>query len=119
MKKYILKEQKTLSTILSKIINKPVNSIHEDKRYIITKVTSEKDLNNSVNIILEPIDGEEMGKPDLLVSIMKENKIEIRIKQENPYRNDLYNVIEVIIEPLERSAARATIKNIKLLNLHY
>jgi hypothetical protein len=65
------------------------------------------------------MDGEEMGKPDLLVAIMKENKVEIRIKQENPYRNDLYHVIEVIIEPLERSAARATIKNIKLLNLHY
>ena len=119
MKKYILKEQKTLSTILSKLISKAVNSIHEDKRYIITKVTAEKDLNNSVNIILEPMDGEEMGKPDLLVAIMKENKVEIRIKQENPYRNDLYHVIEVIIEPLERSAARATIKNIKLLNLHY
>ena len=100
MKKYILKEQKTLSTILGKLISKAVNSIHEDKRYIITKVTAEKDLNNSVNIILEPMDGEEMGKPDLLVAIMKENKVEIRIKQENPYRNDLYHVIEVIIEPL-------------------
>jgi hypothetical protein len=120
MKKYILKEQKTLETIINKLMNKQVNSVHEDnKPYIITKLILEKDLNNTVNIIIEPLENAEMGKPDLLQTIIKENKVELRIKQESPYRNDLYNVLEVIIEPLERSAARAAMKNIKLLNLHY
>lgn len=118
MKKYILTDQKTLTTILNRIVNKPINSVTEDKKYTITKVMAEKDLNNSTNIILEAVEGE-IEKPQILVSIMKENKVEIRLKQDNPYRNDLYIVLEIIIEPLERSAARASIKNIKLLNLHY
>jgi hypothetical protein len=118
MKKYILTDQKTLVTILSRLINKQINSVTEDKKYIINKVIAEKDLNSSTNIVIEPVEGE-IGKPQNMVSIMKENKVEIRLKQENPYRNDLYTVLEIIIEPLERSAARATIKNIKLLNLHY
>jgi hypothetical protein len=118
MKKYILTDQKTLTTILGRIVNKPINSVTEDKKYTITKVMAEKDLNNTTNVILEALEGE-IEKPQVLVSIMKENKVEIRLKQDNPYRNDLYIVLEIIIEPLERSAARASIKNIKLLNLHY
>ncbi|MCB1176775.1 MAG: hypothetical protein KDK36_04255 [Leptospiraceae bacterium] len=119
MKKYILTDQKTLTSILSKLTGKPINSITEDKKYTIKKIMAEKDLNNSTNILIQAVEGEDIGKPQTLVSIMKENKVEIRLKQENPYRNDLYTVLEIIIEPLERSAARATISNIKLLNLHY
>jgi hypothetical protein len=118
MKKYILTDQKTLTSILGKLVGKQINSVTEDRKYIITKVMAEKDLNNSTNLILQAVEGE-IQKPQTLVSIMKENKVEIRLKQENPYRNDLYKVLEIIIEPLERSAARATISNIKLLNLHY
>ncbi|MCB1143529.1 MAG: hypothetical protein H7A24_11425 [Leptospiraceae bacterium] len=118
MKKYILTDQKTLVTILNRLINKHINSVTEDKKYIITKVMAEKDLNSSTNVIIDAVEGE-IEKPQTMVSIMKENKVEIRLKQENPYRNDLYTVLEIIIEPLERSAARASIKNIKLLNLHY
>jgi hypothetical protein len=120
MKKYILKEQKTLENVINKLLNKPVNSVHEENRpYTITNLTLEKDLNNSVTIQIEGIEGAEIGKPDLLQTIVKDNKVELRIKQQSPYRNDLYTVVEVIIEPLERSAQRAAIRNIKLLNLHY
>ena len=118
MKKYILTDQKTVTSILNRLVGKQINSVTEDKKYVITKVLAEKDLNNSTNVILEAVDGK-IQKPQTMVSIMKENKVEIRLKQENPYRNDLYTVLEIIIEPLERSAARATIKNIKLFNLHY
>ncbi|MCX7997469.1 MAG: hypothetical protein N3A69_00770 [Leptospiraceae bacterium] len=118
MKKYILTDQKTLTSILNKLVGKQINCVSDDKKYIITKVMAEKDLNSSTNIVLEAVEGE-IQKPQTLVSILRENKVEIRIKQENPYRNDLYTVLEIIIEPLERSAARATIKNIKLYNLHY
>ena len=89
MKKYILTDQKTLTTILGRIVNKPINSVTEDKKYTITKVMAEKDLNNTTNVILEALEGE-IEKPQVLVSIMKENKVEIRLKQDNPYRNDLY-----------------------------
>ncbi|MDX1958725.1 MAG: hypothetical protein SFU98_09140 [Leptospiraceae bacterium] len=119
MKKYILTDQKTLTSILNRLLDKQVNAVNEDnKRYVVTKIMAEKDLNNSTNIVLQAVEGE-IGKPLTLVSIMKENKVEIRVKQESPYRNDLYKVLEIIIEPLERSAARASIKGITLLNLHY
>ncbi len=84
MKKYILTDQKTLTTILGRIVNKPINSVTEDKKYTITKVMAEKDLNNTTNVILEALEGE-IEKPQVLVSIMKENKVEIRLKQDNPY----------------------------------
>ena len=74
MKKYILTDQKTLTTILGRIINKPINSVTEDKKYIITKVMAEKDLNNTTNVVLEAVEGE-IEKPQALVSIMKENKV--------------------------------------------
>ncbi len=118
MKKYILTDQKTLTSILSRLQGKAINSLTEDVKYSITKIMPEKDLNHSTNVVIEAVEGE-IQKPQTLVSIMKENKVEIRLKQENPYRNDLYKVLEIIIEPLERSAARASIKNIKLMNLYY
>jgi hypothetical protein len=118
MKKYILTDQKTLISILGRLEGKHINSVTEDKKYVISKIMAEKDLNNSTNIVIEAVEGE-IAKPQTLVCIMKENKVEIRIKQENPYRNDLYKVLEIVIEPLERSSARAAIQGITLLNLHY
>nr|HNI27617.1 hypothetical protein [Leptospiraceae bacterium] len=89
MKKYILTDQKTLTSILSRLQGKAINSLTEDVKYSITKIMPEKDLNHSTNVVIEAVEGE-IQKPQTLVSIMKENKVEIRLKQENPYRNDLY-----------------------------
>ncbi len=58
-----------------------------------------------------------MGKPAVVLSILKENKIELKIKQANPYQDDLFILIEASIEPLERSSKRANIDNISALNL--
>jgi hypothetical protein len=119
MKKYILTDQTTLAGVVKKLLNKPLTSRSENFHYLITSYTIEKDLNNSISIVVKQADGSEMNNPNLLVSITKENKVEIRIKQLNPYRNDLFIIVEIIITPLERSAQRAQIKNINLLNLYY
>ena len=119
MKKYILTDQATLAGVVKKLLNKPLTSRSENFHYLITSYTIEKDLNNSISIIVKQVDDSEMNNPNLLVSITKENKVEIRIKQLNPYRNDLFTILEIIITPLERSAQRAQIKNINLINLYY
>lgn len=118
MKKYILTDQATLSNIVKKLLNKSLTARADDNRYIIESYVAEKDINQSVNITIRNPDGP-MTNPKVLVAIMKENKVEIRIKQVNPYQDDFFTILEIIITPLERSAERATIKNIFLHDLHY
>lgn len=118
MKKYILNDQATLGNIIKRLVGKSLTARQESGKYKINSYSLEKDLNNSVHIIIEQVEGPP-GKPGTLISITRENRVEIRIKQVNPYRTDLFHVQEIIITPLERAAQRASIKNIKLINLHY
>ncbi|MEM7179318.1 MAG: hypothetical protein AAF518_00280 [Spirochaetota bacterium] len=118
MKKYILTDQVTLSGIIKKLLSKTLTARADHTRYTIESYLVEKDLNQSVHITLKSPDGP-IKKPAVLVAIMKENKVEIRIKQVNPYLDDLFVIQEIIITPLERSAQRAAIKNISLHHLHY
>ncbi|MBE7412421.1 MAG: hypothetical protein L6Q54_08090 [Leptospiraceae bacterium] len=117
MKKYRLTDQKSILGALSKLKDKTLQSPTNNKHYSITNISGEKDILNSVNITIAPEEGE-IGKPQILVCILKENKAELRIKQVNPYQDDLFSVSELIIEPLERSAERAAIKNINIWNTH-
>ncbi len=116
MKKYRLTEPKTLLGVLNKLQNLPVTFPGPDLKYIISATKVEKGLTLSTHIVLTPLQ-EDMGKPDKLIAILKENKVELHIKQVNPYQNDLYDVFEILIEPLERSSKRAPIKNIFLTSL--
>jgi hypothetical protein len=111
MKKYRLTDPKTLLGVLNKLQGIPVTLPGTEFKYIIEGAKVEKGLNLSTNINLTPLQ-DEMGKPDKLIAILKENKVELLIKQVNPFQNDLFDVIEILIEPLERSAPRAPIKNI-------
>lgn len=111
MKKYRLTDPKTLLGILNKLQGIPVTFPGTNLKYIIEGAKVEKGLNLSTNVTLTPMQ-EEMGRPDHLIAILKENKVELRIKLMNPYQNDLFDVIEILIEPLERSSPRAPIKNI-------
>lgn len=118
MKKYILTDQNTLVGIIKKLVSKTLTARVDNSQYTILSYSTEKDINKSVHICIKAINGK-INKPDVLISIAKDNKVEIRIKQVNPYQDDLFLIQEIIITPLERSAKRASIKNIKLLNLHY
>lgn len=117
MKKYRLTDQKSILGALTKLKDKALQSPTNNKQYTIISISGEKDILNSVNIIIKSLEGE-IGKPQSLVCILKENKAELRIKPVNPYQDDLYSVSELIIEPLERSAARASIKNVNVWNIH-
>lgn len=117
MKKYRLTDPKTLLGVLNKLQSVPVTCAGTELKYIIEGAKVEKGLNLSTNITLTPLQ-EELGKPEKLIAILKENKVELSIKQVNPYQNDLFDVFEIIIEPLERSAKRAPIKNITVENIY-
>jgi hypothetical protein len=117
MKKYRLTDQKTLQGILNKLLNKTVSSLGTELKYTITSVSSENDMMKSTLITLKPLQ-DEMGKPTSIVSILKENKIELKIKLVSPYQPDYFMVSEIIIEPLERNAKRAQIRNINAENIH-
>lgn len=117
MKKYRLTDQKTIVGALSKLVNKTLQSPLDNRQFVITNVSGEKDILNSVNVTVKSMEGQ-IGKLQSLVCILKENKAELKVKQVNPYQDDLFSVTEIIIEPLERSAARATTKNINAWNVH-
>lgn len=116
MKKYRLTDPKTLLGVLNKLQHVPVTYPGPDYKYIIASAKVEKGLSLNTHITLNPLQ-EDMGKPDKLIAILKENKVELHIKQVNPYQNDLYDVYEILIEPLERSAKRAPVKNIFVQSL--
>ncbi|MCE9501331.1 MAG: hypothetical protein K8R21_12660 [Leptospira sp.] len=118
MKSYRLTDPKSIQNAINKLLNKPLNSVPENKEYQIVSVVAEKDIMSSINVTLKPAD-DVFGKPMSLVCILKENKAEIKVKKVNPYQEDLFTIIEIIIEPLERSAERAQTKNISVFNIHY
>ncbi len=116
MKKYRLTDQRTLLGILAKLANASFTDPVSQSKYKIVNPSIVTDINKSVHVTLEPQSGT-MGKPAVVLSILKENKIELKIKQANPYQDDLFILIEASIEPLERSSKRANIDNISALNL--
>jgi hypothetical protein len=117
MKRYRLNDPKTLLGVLNKLQNIPVTLPGTEFNYIIESPKLENGLVKSTNIKLTPLQAE-MGKPDHLMAILKENKVDLKLKQVNPYENDLFDVIEIIIEPLERSSKRATLNGIQVQEIH-
>ena len=117
MKRYRLTDSKTILGVLNRLQSVPVTQTGTNFKYIIESARVENGLSQNSNINLTPLQ-DEMGKPDRLMAILKENKVELKIKQVNPFQNDLFDVVEILIEPLERSAARANLKNINAENIH-
>ncbi|WCL48956.1 hypothetical protein [Leptospira sp. GIMC2001] len=117
MKRYRLTDSKTILGVLNRLQSVPVTQTGTNFKYIIESVRMENGLSQNSNINLTPLQ-DEMGKPDRLMAILKENRVELKIKQVNPFQNDLFDVVEILIEPLERSAARANLRNIQAENIH-
>lgn len=117
MKRYRLNDPKTLLGILNKLQNIPVSQPGTEMSYLIESPKIENGLAKSTHIKLTPIKGE-MGKPEHIVAILKENKVELKIKLLNPFQNDLFDVTEIVIEPLARSTKRASLSGIQAQNLH-
>jgi hypothetical protein len=117
MKKYRLTEQRTLLGILAKLANSLFTDPVSQIKYKVENPTIVTDINKTVHITLVPQDGSPIGKPALVLSILKENKVELKIKKANPYQEDLFVLVEAAIEPLERSSKRASIENVMALEL--
>jgi hypothetical protein len=111
MKKYRLTDQRTVLGILSKLTNTTLIDPKSKQKYQIKNPSSVSDIIKSVHFELG---SEELitTKPASLSCVLKENRVEIRIKQVNPYQDDLFQVSEILIEPLERSAKRTSIEDI-------
>jgi hypothetical protein len=116
MKRYRLTEPKTLLGILGKLNSVPVLCPGTDLKYMIEGAKIANGLNQSTHIVLSSLQ-DDFGKPDRLVAILKENRVELKIKQLNPFQKELFDVQEILIEPLERSSARANIQNIYVQNV--
>ena len=117
MKKYRLTEPKTLFGIIKKLENSVITSSTSDHKYLIENCVITNDLNSSTQITLQPVQGE-IGKPESLICILKDNKLEIKVKLVNPYQNNLFQILEIKIEPLARSSKRANLENIECENIH-
>lgn len=118
MKKFILTDQKSIYAVLQKIATKTLKS-KDNTKYTIQSCIMERDVNKTVNISIKVAEGGVYKKPEILFSILKDNKLEIKLKLASPYRDDLFNISEVIIEPLGRQMPRAQIKNINITNIHF
>ncbi|NCN10579.1 MAG: hypothetical protein GW938_12120 [Leptospira sp.] len=116
MKRYRLNDPNTLLGILNKLQNIPVNQPGTELSYLIESPKIENGLAKSTHIKLTPLGGE-IGKPELVVAILKENKVELKIKLLNPFQNDLFDVTEITIEPLARSTKRASLSGIQAQNI--
>lgn len=111
MKKYRLTDQRTVLGIVSKLTTTILQDKDTKQKFTLQNPVAVKDILHSVHITIattEPI----VSKPKSLVCVLKENRVELRVKPVNPYQDDLLQVYEILIEPLERSAKRAAIEDI-------
>ncbi|TGK50106.1 hypothetical protein EHQ16_07690 [Leptospira kanakyensis] len=111
MKKYRLTDQRTLLGIVSKLTSTVLQERDSKQKFTLTNPVAVNDILKSVHITItttEPL----LSKPKSLVCVLKENRVELRVKPVNPYQDDLLQVYEILIEPLERSAKRAAIEDI-------
>ena len=115
MKKYRLTDQRTVLGILSKLVNTSLIDPKTKQKYQIKNPTSVSDIIKSVHFELSS-DLPLTSKPSILSCVLKDNRVEIKIKQVNPYQDDLFLVNEILIEPLERSAKRTNIEDIYAKN---
>lgn len=116
MKKYRLTDQRTLLGILSKLTTTVLLDPETKQKFGIRNAHAIGDILKSVHFELsatEPM----VSKPKSLTCVLKENRVEMRIKQVNPYQEDLFHVTEILIEPLERSAKRANIDSVSAYDL--
>jgi len=115
MKKYRLTDQRTVLGILSKLVNTTLLDPKTKQKYQIKNPISVSDIIKSVHFELTS-EAPLTSKPSVLSCLLKDNRVEIKIKQVNPYQDDLFLVTEVLIEPLERSAKRTSIEDIYTKN---
>ncbi|PJZ47124.1 hypothetical protein [Leptospira brenneri] len=111
MKKYRLTDQRTLLGIVSKLTATVLQERDSKQKFTLQNPVAVNDIMKSVHFTIvasEPL----LTKPKSLVCVLKENRVELRVKPVNPYQDDLLQVYEILIEPLERSAKRATIEDI-------
>ncbi|MCG6140271.1 hypothetical protein [Leptospira mtsangambouensis] len=116
MKKYRLTDQRTVLGIVSKLTTTVLQDKETKQKFTLQNPMAVNDILKSVHITIsttEPI----LVKPKSLVCVLKENRVELRVKPVNPYQDDLLQVYEILIEPLERSAKRATIEDISAYEL--
>ncbi|TGN10181.1 hypothetical protein [Leptospira ilyithenensis] len=111
MKKYRLTDQRTVLGILSKLASTTLTDPVSQKKYQMVNPITVNDILKSVHFTL--VSGEPLtDKPSSLVCVLKENRLELKVKLANPYLEDLFQVTEALIEPLERSSKRAAIDSI-------
>lgn len=111
MKKYRLTDQRTLLGIVSKLTTTVLQERDSKQKFTLQNPVAVNDIMKSVHFTIaatEPL----LSKPKSLICVLKENRIELRVKPVNPYQDDLLQVYEILIEPLERSAKRANIEDI-------
>ncbi|MCW7488140.1 hypothetical protein [Leptospira meyeri] len=116
MKKYRLTDQRTVLGIVSKLTTTVLQDKDTKQKFTLQNPMAVNDILKSVHITIsttEPI----LVKPKSLVCVLKENRVELRVKPVNPYQDDLVQVYEILIEPLERSAKRAAIEDISAYEL--
>ncbi|MDF3818480.1 hypothetical protein P3G55_01135 [Leptospira sp. 96542] len=111
MKKYRLTDQRTILGILTKLGNVVLSDPEQKNKFSIKNPTSVTDIMKSVHCTLVPVETP-FTKPKSLLCLLKDNRVELRFKQVNPYQDDLFHVFEILIEPLERSAKRANIEDV-------
>ncbi|PJZ81562.1 hypothetical protein [Leptospira meyeri] len=116
MKKYRLTDQRTVLGIVSKLTTTVLQDKDTKQKFTLQNPMAVNDILKSVHITIsttEPI----LVKPKSLVCVLKENRVQLRVKPVNPYQDDLLQVYEILIEPLERSAKRAAIEDISAYEL--
>ncbi|MCW7460805.1 hypothetical protein [Leptospira limi] len=116
MKKYRLTDQRTLLGIVSKLTTTVLQDRDTNQKFTLTNPVAVNDILKSVHITIETTEPM-FSKPKSLVCVLKENRVELRVKPVNPYQDDLLQVYEILIEPLERSAKRAAIEDISAYDL--
>ncbi|GBF51555.1 hypothetical protein LPTSP4_30930 [Leptospira ryugenii] len=104
-------DQRTVLGILSKLSNVSLQDPKSKHKYQIQNPNTVNDIIKSVHFELKTLE-DKWNKPSSLLCVLKDNRVEIRIKQVNPYRDDLFMVMEILIEPLERSAKRTSLEDI-------
>ncbi len=111
MKKYRLTDQRTVFGIVAKLNNTTLIDPKTKQKFQIKNPNLVNDIIKSVYLEIVP-ETTLTTRPSSLSCVLKENRVEIRIKQVNPYQEDLFQVMEILIEPLERSAKRKAIEDI-------
>lgn len=116
MKKYRLTDQRTLLGILSKLNSTVLIDPETKQKFGIKDPNAVGDMVKAVHFTLYSQEAVQT-KPKTLTCVLKENRVELRVKQVNPYQEDLFHVTEILIEPLERSAKRANIESVSAYDL--